>query len=183
MSWNTCSRRYLLVLLRMCRRILKLWYHTPIMLGSWVSSRALSFSIPPRSTYHPQTYSITHNPKVRRTTMMLSMIPLNLIQKIKTIRDYLNRIHKFGQWQYIYIIFITSFWYQWWTYASNWSTSTFDPSIYQSTHHLSLYHGQLLFSLNTLTIFEERPTRRPRKSEHTLARFIGIAASHLAAPS
>jgi hypothetical protein len=29
--------------------------------------------------------------------MMLSMIPLNLIQKIKTIRDYLNRIHKFGQ--------------------------------------------------------------------------------------
>jgi hypothetical protein len=40
--------------------------------------------------YHPK-------PKVRRTTMLLSMIPLNLIQKIKTIRDYLNLIHKVDQ--------------------------------------------------------------------------------------
>jgi hypothetical protein len=29
--------------------------------------------------------------------MLLSIIPLNLIQKIKTIRDYLNRIHKVDQ--------------------------------------------------------------------------------------
>ncbi|CAD8192732.1 unnamed protein product [Paramecium pentaurelia] len=34
------------------------------------------------------------NNEIRRTTLLLSMIPLNLIQRIKAIREYLNRIHK-----------------------------------------------------------------------------------------
>lgn len=34
------------------------------------------------------------NREIKRTTMLLSMIPLNLVQKIKNIRDYLNMIHK-----------------------------------------------------------------------------------------
>ncbi|CAD8089669.1 unnamed protein product [Paramecium primaurelia] len=34
------------------------------------------------------------NNEIRRTTLLLSMIPLNLIQRIKAVREYLNRIHK-----------------------------------------------------------------------------------------
>ncbi|CAK58233.1 unnamed protein product (macronuclear) [Paramecium tetraurelia] len=37
------------------------------------------------------------NNEIRRTTLLLSMIPLNLIQRIKAIREYLNRIHKVDQ--------------------------------------------------------------------------------------